>query len=195
MTAMREPILVVNAGSSSIKFSVFETSLDRSLVAGIHGQVEGIGTAPHLEITDPRGKKLADGPVAGAGHVGAIAAILEWFMAHVGNDAGFDGIGHRVVHGGMTYSEPVLIDDKVMAVLDSLTPLAPLHQPHHIATIRAITAVAPKVPQFACFDTAFPPQSAGARAAICAAARAHRKGNSSLRLPRPVLRVHRFSPA
>jgi acetate kinase len=155
MTAMREPILVVNAGSSSIKFSVFETSLDRSLVAGIHGQVEGIGTAPHLEITDPRGKKLADGPVAGAGHVGAIAAILEWFMAHVGNDAGFDGIGHRVVHGGMTYSEPVLIDDKVMAVLDSLTPLAPLHQPHHIATIRAITAVAPKVPQFACFDTAF----------------------------------------
>ena len=87
---MREPILVVNAGSSSIKFSIFETSADRSLSAGAHGQVEGIGTSPHLEVSDPHGTKLADAPVAGAGHSGAIAAIHDWFATHVGTDAGFE---------------------------------------------------------------------------------------------------------
>ena len=155
VTAMREPMLVVNAGSSSIKFSVFETSADRSLVAGAHGQVEGIGTSPHLEVSDPHGTKLADAPVAGAGHTGAIAAIHDWFAAHVGSDAGFDGVGHRVVDGGSTYSQPVLIDSKVMTELEALIPLAPLHQPHHIAAIRAISAIYREVPQIACFDTAF----------------------------------------
>jgi acetate kinase len=152
---MREPILVVNAGSSSIKFSIFETSADRSLSAGAHGQVEGIGTSPHLEVSDPHGTKLADAPVAGAGHTGAIAAIHDWFATHVGNDAGFEGVGHRVVYGGATYSQPVLIDSHVMAVLESLIPLAPLHEPHHIAAIRAISAMYPEVPQITCFDTAF----------------------------------------
>jgi len=155
VTAMREPILVVNAGSSSIKFSVFETMADRSLSAGAHGQVEGIGTSPHLEVTDPPGNKLADGPVAGDGYAGGIAAIHDWFAAHVGSDAGFDGVGHRVVHGGSTYSQPVQIDSQVLTALEALIPLAPLHQPHHIAVIRAISAIAPRVPQVACFDTAF----------------------------------------
>ena len=152
---MREPILVVNAGSSSIKFSVFETMADRSLSAGAHGQVEGIGTSPHLEVTDPPGDKLADGPVAGDGYAGAIAAIHDWFAAHVGGDAGFDGVGHRVVHGGSIYSQPVLIDSQVLTALEALIPLAPLHQPHHIAAIRVVSAIAPRVPQVACFDTAF----------------------------------------
>jgi acetate kinase len=152
---MREPILVVNAGSSSIKFSIFETSADRSLSTGAHGEVEGIGTSPHLEVSDPHGTKLADAPVAGAGHTGAIAAIHDWFATHVGNDAGFEGVGHRVVHGGATYSQPVLIDSHVIAAVESLIPLAPLHEPHHIAAIRAISAMHPEVPQIACFDTAF----------------------------------------
>ena len=82
MTAMREPILVVNAGSSSIKFSVFETMADRSLSAGAHGQVEGIGTSPHLEITDPHGKKLADGPVAAAGTIGQTARGFSSFFTN-----------------------------------------------------------------------------------------------------------------
>ena len=154
MTTMREPILVVNAGSSSIKFSVFETMSDRSLAVGVHGEVAGIGTSPQLEITDPRGRKLADGPVSGTDHAGAITAIHDWFATHAG-DVGFDGVGHRVVHGGSAYTKPMLIDQPVMAVLESLIPLAPLHQPHHIAAIRAIGAIAPKVPQVACFDTAF----------------------------------------
>jgi acetate kinase len=74
---MHEPILVINAGSSSVKFSVFETAADRSLLAGARGQVEGIGTLPHFEVADARGDKLADHPVVAEGHDGAIAAIHE----------------------------------------------------------------------------------------------------------------------
>jgi acetate kinase len=152
---MREPILVVNAGSSSIKFAVFQTAADRSLTADLHGEVEGIGTSPRLKITDAEGRSVADATVAGGDHRAAIAAIHGWFAGHVGGEAQFDGIGHRVVHGGMTFSDPVIIDERVMTCLEELVPLAPLHQPHHIAAIRAVAAVAPHVPQVACFDTAF----------------------------------------
>lgn len=152
---MLHPILILNAGSSSLKFSIFETHEDRSLGAGIHGQVEGIGVDPKLHVRDAEGRKLADRPVSSHGHEGAIAAIGEWFRAHIGRDAGFDGVGHRVVHGGMTFSEPVLVDEAVIRELETLVPLAPLHQPHNLAAIRAIRAAAPDVPQVACFDTAF----------------------------------------
>jgi acetate kinase len=152
---MREPILVINAGSSSIKFSVFETATGRSLLAGAHGQVEGIGGALHLDVADAQGRELADHPVSGKDHPHAIAAIHRWFADHVGSEAGFDGVGHRVVHGGTAYSQPVLIDGQVIAQLQELVPLAPLHQPQHIAAIRAISAAAPGVPQVACFDTSF----------------------------------------
>ncbi len=152
---MREPILVLNAGSSSVKFSVYETASDRSLAAGAHGQVEGIGSSPRLEVADASGRKLRDERVAGGDHAAAIAAIHDWFSAHVGSEAGFDGVGHRVVHGGVAYSRPVLIDGAVLAALEALVPLAPLHQPHNIAAIRAVRAAAPGVRQVACFDTAF----------------------------------------
>ena len=152
---MREPILAVNAGSSSIKFSVYETASDRSLSPRAHGQVEGIGTSPHLEVGNARGDKLADQPVATDGYVSAIAAIHEWFTGHIGSEASFSGVGHRVVHGGPDYSEPVLIDDKVLSDLCGLVSLAPLHQPHNIAAIRAVARAAPNVLQVACFDTAF----------------------------------------
>jgi acetate kinase len=152
---MREPILVINAGSSSVKFSVFETALDRSLSAGAHGAVSGIGTASYLSIADAHGRNLAEQLVPDNDHRGAIAAIHEWFTAHIGDEAGFSGVGHRVVHGGTAYFGPALIDDRVIAALERLVPLAPLHQPHHIAAIRAVKAAAPDVPQVACFDTAF----------------------------------------
>ena len=103
---MREPIRVIDSGSSSIKFSVFETEADRSLLAGAHGQVEGIGTSPHLEVGDAGGRPLAARPLATDGHASAIAAIHEWFGGHIGSEAGFSGVGHRVVHGGLVYSEP-----------------------------------------------------------------------------------------
>jgi len=152
---MRGRILVINAGSSSIKFAVFEVAADNSLAADMHGQVEGIGPSPRLKIMDAQGCRVADQAVAGNDHRAAIAAIHRWFADHIGSEAGFDGVGHRIVHGGMAYSEPVVIDQEVMRRLEELVPLAPLHQPHHIAAIRAIAAVAPRVPQVACFDTAF----------------------------------------
>jgi acetate kinase len=152
---MREPILVINAGSSSIKFSVYETAPDRTLSAAVHGQVEGIGTAPRLEIDDVRGNRIVDQSVAARDHDGAIAAIHDWFAAHVGSEAGFAGVGHRVVHGGLAYAEPVVIDARVISDLEALVPLAPLHQPHNLAAIRAVAAGAPRVAQVACFDTAF----------------------------------------
>jgi len=162
---MHLPILVLNAGSSSIKFSVFETARDHTLAPRLHGQVEGIGDTPHLTVEDATvvdakaggatGGKLADQTLAGADHEQAIGAILDWFAAHVGSEAGFDGVGHRVVHGGHTYARPTLIDAQVLENLQRLVPLAPLHQPHQIAAIRAVSAVAPRVRQVACFDTSF----------------------------------------
>jgi acetate kinase len=152
---MQKPILVINAGSSSIKFSVFETEVDRPLVAGAHGQVEGIGTSARFEVADAQGRQLAARSVAGSDHSAAIGAIHDWFAGSVGGEAGFAGVGHRIVHGGSELTEPVLIDARVIAALQALIPLAPLHQPHHIAAILAVAAAAPNVPQIACFDTAF----------------------------------------
>ena len=152
---MREPIFVINAGSSSVKFSIYQTASDRSVEAGAHGQVDGIGTSPRLKVADVQGRVLADQVVAGKDHVGAIAEIHDWFKTYVGSENALDGIGHRVVHGGSIYSRPVLIDERVIVGLEELVPLAPLHQPHHIAAIRAFASIAPKVPQVACFDTAF----------------------------------------
>jgi acetate kinase len=152
---MRQPILVINAGSSSIKFSVFDTAADRSLSVGVHGQVEGIGSSPRLEVGDAQGNKLAEQPLTRQGHEGAVAAIHEWFAGHIGSESGFDGVGHRVVHGGLKYSQPALVDSQLLADLEELVPLAPLHEPHQIAAIRAVSAAAPKVRQVVCFDTAF----------------------------------------
>jgi acetate kinase len=157
---MRLPILVLNAGSSSIKFSVFETAADHTLAPRLHGQVEGIGDTPRLTVEDgtdggATGAKLADQVLKGADHEQAIGAVLDWFAKHVGSEAGFDGVGHRVVHGGQKYARPTLIDAQVLDNLAQLVPLAPLHQPHQIAAIHAVSAVAPRVRQVACFDTSF----------------------------------------
>ena len=149
------PILVINAGSSSIKFSVFRTAAGGSLSQDVHGQVEGIGASARLTVADAKGGKLAEQPLTGASHEDAIAAIQQWFAGHVGSESGFDGVGHRVVHGGQKYSQPALVDAGLLADLEQLVPLAPLHQPHQIAAIRAVSAAAPGVRQVVCFDTAF----------------------------------------
>lgn len=152
---MRGPILVINAGSSSVKFSVFEGFADGALCGGIYGQAEKIGTAPRLKIMDAAGHVLMDDAIEARTQEAAIQSIHAWFSGHTGGEGSFGGVGHRVVHGGLAYAAPVRIDDKVLADLDALVPLAPLHQPHNLAAIRAIRAVAPNVPQVACFDTAF----------------------------------------
>lgn len=153
---MRDPILVINSGSSSLKFSVFETTAaDRALSLTLNGEIEGGGARSKLKVADAQGHSLGDQAVAGADHDGWIAAIQSWFAGHVGGDAQFDGVGHRIVHGGEKYQQPTLIDDAVLAGLEELVPLAPLHEPHQIAAIRAVIKSTPHVRQVACFDTAF----------------------------------------
>ncbi len=153
---MREAVLAINAGSSSLKFSVYQTLADRSLAEGVHGQVENIGSDhARFEVGTKAGDSLANFAVKDSTHHGAIVAIHQWFQDHVGSEASFSGVGHRVVHGGADFLGPVRIDAAVMARLKALIPLAPLHQPHNIAAIEAIALVAPHLPQVACFDTSF----------------------------------------
>jgi acetate kinase len=154
---MNSLLLVVNAGSSSIKFTLFHTNGTDSLVAGAAGQVEGIGTQPRFTVKDAAGQPLVDRalPVVDVSHhAGALAVIRAWLHEHH-EDATLRAVGHRVLHGGRHFSEPVLVDAKVLAELEALVPLAPLHQPHNLAVIRAVREVSPELPQVACFDTAF----------------------------------------
>jgi len=151
-----DAIVVVNAGSSSIKFSLFaERGSELALVA--RGQVEGIYTAPHFVAKDAAGKPTGEKrwePGAKLGHEGALAHIIDWLKTTHGGDHRLAAVGHRVVHGGADYAAPVRLDAAVVAKLEQLVPLAPLHQPHNLAPIRALLQRAPELPQVACFDTA-----------------------------------------
>jgi acetate kinase len=153
---MPDTILVANAGSSSIKFQLFD-SVGDTLDLNLKGQVEGIGSHPRLIARDARGEIVAHETFAAADLPDARAALshlASWLRAR--HDGAFPvAIGHRVVHGGPTYDTHVAVDDDVLATLEVLVPLAPLHQPNNLLPIRAIRAMQPGVLQVACFDTAF----------------------------------------
>ena len=150
-------ILVLNAGSSSLKFAAYAIG-----AAGpeprFAGQVEGIGAAPRLKGASHDGAvtldRRWDGGGAPANHAEALSVIIDWLQS-VLQGAPVVAIGHRVVHGGPHLTAPVLIDLHVLAELQDLVPLAPLHQPHNIAGIAAAARRFRGVPQVACFDTAF----------------------------------------
>lgn len=144
---MSRAVLVINAGSSSIKFAVFTLAAGPVLLR--RGQVEAIGDSPRFRVTGE-----AEQAVEAADHDAALAHILDWLDVHLG-DVTLAAAGHRVVHGGTAYTEPMVIDDTVLNELAVLEPLAPHHQPHNVAAIRAIAARRPDLPQIACFDTAF----------------------------------------
>ncbi len=150
---MTGDVLVLNAGSSSIKFELFGVH-DGAPVSRFTGQVEGIGAAPRFTAKDASGARVAerrwDGGGAPANHRGALGVIIDWL-----GDRRVAAIGHRVVHGGPDLAAPVLVDAAVMQRLRALAPLAPLHQPHNLAGIDAAAERFPGVPQIACFDTAF----------------------------------------
>ncbi|MCC8234856.1 acetate/propionate family kinase [Pinisolibacter aquiterrae] len=153
---MTRAVLTLNAGSSSLKFALYTADALRRRLAV--GQLEGIGTHPHLIIRDEAGHtmiewrwKQAD---ALAAHAEVLAQIIGFLHSNM-SDLDIVGVGHRVVHGGPIYEAPVVIDEDVMANLVRFTPLAPLHQPHNITGIRAAIEAFPGVPQVACFDTAF----------------------------------------
>jgi acetate kinase len=152
---MRDPILVINAGSSSIKFSVFDAEDGQVVPTGMQGQVEGLGSHARLEIRNPDGTPSSPRPLANNDHDNAVIAIRDCIHDRLGGGSKLAAIGHRVVHGGADFYAPVLVNDRILAVIEALAPLAPLHQPHHVAAIRAFAAAAPGVPQVACFDTAF----------------------------------------
>jgi len=153
---MADAIVVLNAGSSSIKFSVFRLDAESPALV-LRGQIEGLYTAARFVAKDPAGATTAtrtwdgEGPL---GHDGAIRFLLDYLHGEL---AGYRvrAFGHRVVHGGTDYDRPVRLDSTLVEHLERFIPLAPLHQPHNLAAIRALLVRAPQLPQVACFDTSF----------------------------------------
>lgn len=155
---MSEPaVLVVNAGSSSVKFAVYEAADGRDPRPLWRGQIEGIADAPRFVVRDARSRVVTDErPALGGagGHGAAIGVLISWIFGRVGRDR-LAAVGHRVVHGGRAFHEPVQVTAEILTELDELSRLAPLHQPHNVAGLRAIAEAAPDLLQVACFDTAF----------------------------------------
>ena len=150
-------ILVVNAGSSSLKFSLFRVDDAAGLHLAARGQLDGIGTRPRLKASDGAGTPLVEREIAVAEArevKDAVALTGAWLRAQFTGEP-LLAVGHRVVHGGAEFSRPVLVDAPVLAELERLVPLAPLHQPHNLAAIRMLRETQPQIPQVACFDTAF----------------------------------------
>ena len=153
---MSDAILVLNAGSSSVKFSLYRVD-GRQFVLHAGGQLEGLYTAPHFKAVDANGAVIGetfwtDGEVLG--HEGAIGHLSGFLRTHSGGHR-LVGVGHRVVHGGLLYAAPARLDAAVVSDLEQFIPLAPLHQPHNLAPIKLLMAQQPDLPQVACFDTAF----------------------------------------
>ncbi|HEX5957442.1 MAG TPA: acetate/propionate family kinase [Hyphomicrobiaceae bacterium] len=151
-------IFTINAGSSSLKFSLWHLAGPDDLQELLRGKIEKIGIAPRVTASTPRGDTLLDKTFGSGGAALTHEALLQNLFAQrvwSRSNAGLVAVGHRVVHGGPAFVEPVVIDDAVMDRLSQLEPLAPLHQPHNLSAIRACASLAPGVPQVACFDTAF----------------------------------------
>jgi acetate kinase len=180
---MTGAILVINSGSSSLKFAAFADAAGAASAASaaeaagaphsaahagpraaplarlVHGEIEGVGTAPRLLAWDDDGAPLPGRGMAASVDVGrgqehAFAWLFEWLQQHVPGRA-LRAVAHRVVHGGEQFTRPVLATPQVLAQLERLSPLAPLHQPHNLSAIRVIAGLRPALPQVACFDTAF----------------------------------------
>jgi acetate kinase len=153
---MDDYALVLNAGSSSLKFCVFCRPGGAPWQLEERGQIDGIGTVARLSSKDGQGEVLAQNDLSSTVSDGraAIDALAAWLRSRYGN-ARVLAVGHRVVHGGTKYDRPVLIARNVLVELYQLIPLAPLHQPYNLAAIERIGERMPGVPQVACFDTSF----------------------------------------
>ncbi len=153
---MADAILVVNAGSSSLKYALY--AIDGAALALLQsGLIDGLSGTPRFVAKDARGAVLASRSLAAGTqgvHAEAIGHLLE-FLRDTCGDARLAAVGHRVVHGGMHYADPVRVTPAVLDDLEKLVPLAPLHQPHNLAPIRLFAQREPSLPQVACFDTAF----------------------------------------
>ena len=153
---MSDAIAVLNAGSSSIKFSLF-AQRERELELKARGQIEGIYTAPRFVAKDHAGAVLAEkswDQGVTLGHDGALDHLIGFVRGAFG-ELRLAAVGHRVVHGGIEHSRPVRVDAEVLSALEKYVPLAPLHQPHNLSPIRRLRERLPDLVQVACFDTAF----------------------------------------
>lgn len=153
---MSDAIAVLNAGSSSIKFSLFLAE-GGALKLCLRGQIEGLFTAPRFVAKDDADKVVGErawGDGTRLGHEGGIQHLFEFVRKEAGSHR-LIGVGHRVAHGGMQFTGPVQIDAGVLAALERLVPLVPLHQPHNLAPIRVLLERNPALRQIACFDTSF----------------------------------------
>lgn len=148
--------LVLNAGSSSLKFCVYQRPAGDVWHLAARGQIDGIGSSPRLSVKDGAGARLEDRALSGAVGDGrdALRELAAWLRATRGG-ARVLGVGHRVVHGGAHHTAPVIVTPEILEDLRALIPLAPLHQPHNLAAIEAVSERLPGVPQVACFDTSF----------------------------------------
>jgi acetate kinase len=151
---MEDYALVLNAGSSSLKFFVVLRPPSEGWRLEARGQIEGIGTSPRLSAKDATGETLANQDVSVRDGREAIEALAAWLRSKYGGSRVL-GIGHRVVHGGSRFKGPTILTPQVLAELRELIPLAPLHQPYNLAAIEAAFERLPDVPQVACFDTSF----------------------------------------
>jgi len=152
-----DAILVVNAGSSSIKFQIFEIAGARTLKRLLKGQMDGIGSRPRFVVTGVDQAKLIDQAyaVGDAPDVATSTSIVADWLRKTQSSLTLVSVGHRVVHGGPEFDRPVIVDEGVLKTLERFAPLAPLHQPSNLAPIRTLLARRPELPQVACFDTAF----------------------------------------
>ena len=146
--------LVLNAGSSSLKFCVFKRPPGESWHLEARGQVEGFGTSPRLSVKDANGESLANQDVAVRDAHEALDVLAGWLRSKYGGSRVL-GVGHRVVHGGVRFEGPTILNAEVLRELYQLIPLAPLHQPYNLAAIEAVFERLPGTPQVACFDTSF----------------------------------------
>ena len=153
---MDDFVVVLNAGSSSLKFCTYTRPHGDQWRLAERGQIEGLGTSPRFSVRDGEVASIVDGPLDKTVYDArsALDTLAAWLReVHPGGQ--IVGVGHRVVHGGEAFPNPVVITPDVTAKLRDLVPLAPLHQPHNLAAIEAVTMRLPKVPQVACFDTSF----------------------------------------
>jgi acetate kinase len=154
---MPDTILVLNAGSSSIKFQLYAVGNHDRLERLMKGQIEGIGAHPCLKAMRGDGSILAQEEWKGsevAGVAAALDKLVTFLRAEIGGRLPV-AVGHRVVHGGPDFSEPVAVTTAILQRLKKFSPLAPLHQPNNLAPIETILGRLPQLLQVACFDTAF----------------------------------------
>ena len=160
---MSQALLVINSGSSSVKFAVYDVAcdaaFDSTLTRIANGRIEGIGSAPRLLAWGQDGAPLEDKPMGVSadpvlGREDAFKQLFERLKRYAAGRT-LLAAGHRVVHGGEKFTRPALVTPEVLAQLDGYTPLAPLHEPHNLSSIRAISSLLPELPQVACFDTGF----------------------------------------